>query len=181
MYFWYCICIFVFGIFTQKKLKKIPKKKTEKYECNCSKIQNTKKIRIDNFKNTKYKKKNTSQKNQKYKIQRKDKFQNKPESQPRVHWKSGNKLQKKYKTNHLYFPNPAVLILYFWVVFFVFLNIGRRPFCCHRGLLKHCASHNGSSQTFTFVSFQKSTLPILQVFPAQRPRTTAKTLNEHKH
>ena len=93
-------------------------KKIQTYECNCSKIHNTEKIRINNFKNTKYKK-NTNPKFQKYKIQRKDKFKNKPESQPRVHfWKSGTKIQKKYKTNQLYFPNPAVLILYFWVVFF---------------------------------------------------------------
>ena len=75
-------------------------------------------------------------------MQRKDKFKNKPESQPRVHfWKSGTKIQKKYKTNQLYFPNSAVLILYFWVVFFsyfffVLLNIGRRPFCSHPGQLK---------------------------------------------
>ena len=64
----------------KEKYKKIQKK----YECNCSKIQNTKKIRINNFKNTKNKK-NTNPKFQKYKIQRKDKFKNKPESQPRVH------------------------------------------------------------------------------------------------
>ena len=116
-------CIFFvshlyFFVFFFVFLQKIMRKNTKKYECNCSKIQNTKKIRINNFKNTKYKK-NTNPKFQKYKIQRKDKFKNKPESQPRVHfWKSGTKIQKKYKTNQLYFPNPAVLILYFWVVFF---------------------------------------------------------------
>ena len=117
VFFLYVICIFfVFCIFTKK------------YE----KIQtNTKTIRMQLLKNTKYKKnknqqfqkykkqKNTNPKFQKYKIQRKDKFKNKRESQPRVHfWKSGTKIQKKYKTNQLYFPNPAVLILYFWVVFF---------------------------------------------------------------
>jgi hypothetical protein len=78
--------------------------------------------------------KNTNQQFQKYKIQRKDKFKNKPGSQPRVH--CGNQetnWKKKIKTNHLYFPNPAVLILYFFV--FVFLNIGRRRFCSLRGLL----------------------------------------------
>ena len=85
--YFFCIkCIFfvfylyffrIFLVFLQKKIQK-------KYECNCSKIQNTKKIRINNFKNTKYKK-NTNPKFQKYKIQRKDKFKNKPESQPRVH------------------------------------------------------------------------------------------------
>ena len=73
------------------------KKYKKKYECNCSKIQNTKNIRINNLKNTKYKK-NTNPKFQKYKIQRKDKFKNKRESQPRVHfWKSGTKIQKNTK------------------------------------------------------------------------------------
>ena len=107
-------------------------------------LKNTKykkKIRINNFKNTKNKK-NTNPKFQKYKIQRKDKFKNKRESQPRVHfWKSGTKIQKKYKTNQLYFPTPAVLILYFWVVFFSYFfcisNIGRRPFCSHPGQLNN--------------------------------------------
>jgi len=37
----------------------------------------------------------------------------------------------------------------------------------------HCVAQNGSSQTFTFVNFQKSTLPILHVHPAKRPRPTA--------
>jgi hypothetical protein len=37
----------------------------------------------------------------------------------------------------------------------------------------HFVSHNGSSQTFTFVNFQKSTLPIRRMLPAQRPRPTA--------
>ena len=129
--------LYLFRIFT-KKIRKKYKKHTEKiqkntnaiaqkykiqkkYESTISKIQNTKKIRTQNFKNTKYKK-NTNPKFQKYKIQRKDKFKNKPESQPRVHfWKSGTKIQKKYNTNQLYFPNPAVLILYFWVVFFSYV------------------------------------------------------------
>ena len=81
-------------------------------------LKNTKykkKMRINNFKNTK----KVRTQDFKNKMQRKDKFKNKPESQPRVHfWKSGTKIQKKYKTNQLYFPNPAVLIVYFWVVFF---------------------------------------------------------------
>ena len=117
VFFVFYLYFFVFLLYFYKKIRK-NRKNTKKYECNCSKIQNTKKKRINNFKNTKYKK-NTNPKFQKYKIQRKDKFKNKPESQPRVHfWKSGTKIQKKYKTNQLYFPNPAVLILYFWVVFF---------------------------------------------------------------
>ena len=112
---------FSFFIFT--------KKKTKTYQ----KIR--KKIRMQLLKNTKYKKKyestiskiqkkNTNQKFQKNKIQRKDKFKNKPESQPRVH--CGNQetnCKKRYKTNQLYFPNPAVLILYFGVVFLVFFCI----------------------------------------------------------
>ena len=108
--FLYFICIFCF-LFLQTKYKK--------YELNCSKIRNTKKHTNQQFQ--KYKiQKNTNSKFQKYKIQRKDKFKNKPESQPRVHY--GNQetnCKKKCKTNQLYFPNPAVLILYFWVVFFI--------------------------------------------------------------
>ena len=135
-FFWYFICIFSYFLyFYTKKKRKTYQKNTnaiaqkykiqEKFESTISKIQNTKKIRTQHFKNTKYK----------------DKFKNKPESQPRVHfWKSGTKIQKKYKTNQLYFPNPAVLILYFWVVFFSYFfcifNIGRRPFCSHPGQLK---------------------------------------------
>jgi len=59
---------YFFCIFTKKNTKNIQTKYT-KYECNCSKIQNTKKIRINNFKNTKYKKKIRTQrfKNTKYK------------------------------------------------------------------------------------------------------------------
>ena len=40
--------------------KQNTKKKYKKYQCNCSNIQNTKKIRINNFKNTKYKVKTNS-------------------------------------------------------------------------------------------------------------------------
>ena len=120
VYFLYFICIcFVFFLYFYQK----------EYEKHTNKIH---KIRMQLLKNTKYKKKyestiskiqntkkNTNPKVQKYKIQRKDKFKNKPESQPRVHfWKSGTKIQKKIWTNQLYFPNPAVLILYFWVVCF---------------------------------------------------------------
>ena len=51
-----CI-VFVFYLYFFVFLPKKYEKNTKKYECNCSKIQNTKKIRINNFKNTKYKKK----------------------------------------------------------------------------------------------------------------------------
>ena len=131
----YLYFVRTFFVFLQKNTKKIQKK----YECNCSKIQNTKKIRINNFKNTKYKK-NTNPKFQKYKIQRKDKFKNKPESQPRVHfWKSGTKIQKNTKPTSCIFQTLqfwfCIFGLYFFRIFFVFLNIGRRPFCSHPGQL----------------------------------------------
>ena len=117
--FLYFICIvFVFCCIFTKKIQK----KYKKYECNCSKIKNTKKIRINNFKNTKYKK-YTNPKLQKYKIQRKDKFKNKPESQPRVHfWKSGTKIQK-IQNQPVVFSKPCssdfvLLGCIFFVLFF---------------------------------------------------------------
>ena len=62
-------------------------------------LKNTKYKKNTNQQFQKYKKqKNTNPKFQKYKIQRKDKFKNKRESQPRVHfWKSGTKIQKNTK------------------------------------------------------------------------------------
>ena len=106
-------------------------------------LKNTKYKKIyepKKFKNTKYKK-NTNPKFQKYKIQRKDKFKNKPESQPRVHfWKSGTKIQKNTKPTSCIFQTLqfwfCIFGLYFFRTFFVFLNIGRRPFCSHPGQLK---------------------------------------------
>ena len=80
------------------------RKNTNKYECNCSKIQSTKKYEstISKIQNTK----TTNPKFQKYKIQRKDKFKNKPESQPRVHsWKSGTKIQKNTKPTSCIFQS----------------------------------------------------------------------------
>ena len=118
-------CIFFvshlyFFVFFFVFLQKIMRKNTKKYECNCSKIQNTKKIRINNFKNTKYKK-NTNPKFQKYKIQRKDKFKNKPESQPRVHsWKSGTKIQKNTKPTSCIFQTLQFWFCIFGLYFFVF-------------------------------------------------------------
>ena len=67
-----CFCILFVFFLIQKNTKNI-QKKYKKYECNCSKIQNTKKyestiskiqntknIRTQNFKNTKYKEKTNS-------------------------------------------------------------------------------------------------------------------------
>ena len=115
VYFLYFICIFsYFFVFLQKKYEKKQKntnaiaqkyKIQKKYESTISKIQNTKKIRTQNFKNTKYKEKTNSKISQR--------------ANPVFTF--GNqepKYKKNTKTNQLYFPNPAVLILYFWVVFF---------------------------------------------------------------
>ena len=121
MFFVFYLYFFGFFLyFYKKKYEKIQKK----YECNCSKIQNTKKIRINNFKNTKYKK-NTNPKFQKYKIQRKDKFKNKPESQPRVHfWKSGTKIQKEIQNQPVVFSKPCSSdFVFLGCIFFVFFYI----------------------------------------------------------
>ena len=159
-------CIFfVFYLYFFRIYKKNTKKIQKKYRKNTKKIRmqllkNTKykkntnqqfqkykiqKIRTQNFKNTKYKK-NTNPKFQKYKIQRKDKFKNKPESQPRVHfWKSGTKIQKNTKPTSCIFQTLqfwfCIFGLYFFRMFFVFLNIGRRPFCSHPGQLKASSSY----------------------------------------
>ena len=132
--FYILFVFFVFFLYVYQKNGKL-QKNTKKYECNCSKIQNTKKIRINNIKNTKYKKKyepkiskiqntkkNTNPKFQKYKIQRKDKFKNKPESQPRVHfWKSGTKIQKKIQNQPVVFSKPCSSdFVFLGCIFFVF-------------------------------------------------------------
>ena len=78
------------------------------------------------LKNTKYKK-NTNQQFQKYKIQKKIRTQNfkntiyKEKTNSKISQRANpvftveirKQIAKKYKTNHLYFPNPAILILYF--------------------------------------------------------------------
>ena len=91
--------------------------------------KNTKKIRIQNLKNTKYKK-NTNPKSRKYKIQKKYEKNTNPKSQkykirkkrqiPCSLSEEKPKLQKKCKNNMLYFLHPAVLILYFQVVLFLY-------------------------------------------------------------
>ena len=116
--YFFVFILYFFCIFT-KKIRK-------KYE------KNTKKIRIQNLKNTKYKK-NTNPKSRKYKIQKKykpniSKMQNSEKYKLNVGKKrqipcslseEKPKLQKKCKNNMLYFLHPAVLILYFQVVFFL--------------------------------------------------------------
>ena len=93
------------------------------------KIQNNyKKYKINtNAISQKYKiQKNTNQKFQKYKIQTK-KYEPKiskiqiqkwaREPTPCSFWKARTNLWNKCKANLLYFLNPAIQILYFWVVF----------------------------------------------------------------
>ena len=104
----------------------------KKYEPKISKIQNTKKIRTQNFKNTKYKEKTNSKISQR--------------ANPVFTF--GNQ-EPKYKKN----TKPTSCIfqtlqfwfcifgLYFFRMFFVFLNIGRRPFCSHPGQLKASSSY----------------------------------------
>ena len=75
-----------------------------------------KKIRTKNFKNTKYKQKNTNPKFQKYKIQKIQIQQWAREPTPCSFWKARTNLWNKCKANLLYFLNPAIQILYFWVV-----------------------------------------------------------------
>ena len=137
--YFFCISFVFFRIFFVF-LQKIMRKNTKKYECNCSKIQNTKKIRINNFKNTKYKKIRTQNfKNTKYK----EKTNSKISQRANPVFTLGNqepKYKKNTKPTSCIFQNPAVLILYFlgcifFVFFLVFLNVGRRPLCSHRGQL----------------------------------------------
>ena len=114
VFFLYLFCIFF--VFLQKKYEK-----------------NTKKIRIQNLKNTKYKK-NTDPKSRKYKIQKKYEKNTNPKSQkykirkkrqiPCSLSEEKPKLQKKCKNNMLYFLHPAVLILYFQVVLFLYFFLG---------------------------------------------------------
>ena len=122
--YFFCILFVFFSyffVFLQKQYEKNTKKIQKKYECNCSKIQNTKKNTNQQFQ--KYKKqKNTNPKFQKYKIQRKDKFKNKRESQPRVHfWKSGTKIQKKIQNQPAVFSKPCSSdFVFLGCIFFVF-------------------------------------------------------------
>ena len=159
--YFFCILFVFFSYFFCIFTKKIQKK----YECNCSKIQNTKKIRINNFKNTKKNKKIRTQnfKNTKYKETTNSKISERANPM----FTFGNQ-EPKYKKN----TKPTSCIfqtlqfwfcifgLYFFRFFFVFLNIGRRPFCSHPGQLKcihyypfaHVPSHSpwlkfGSSPT----------------------------------
>ena len=106
----YLFCIFLY--FYKKNTKKIRKK----YESKISKIQNTKKIQTQNLENTKYKKNTKKIRIQNLKNTKYEKKRQIPcslsEEKP--------KLQKKCKNNMLYFLHPAVLILYFQVVLFLY-------------------------------------------------------------
>ena len=117
----YCV-FFVFFCFFKKKYEKKTKKYKKKYESKISKIQNTKKkIQTQNLENTKYKKKykpknSKIQNSEKYKFNVRKKRQN-----PCSLSEETPELQKKNaKPTCCIFLHPAVLILHFQVVFFVF-------------------------------------------------------------
>ena len=142
MYFLYFICIFfvflliLFFFFFFK------------YEKNTN-------IRMQLLKNTQYRK-NTNQQFQKYKIQKKIRTQNfkntkyKEKTNSKINQRAnpvftfGNqepKYKKKIQNQPVVFSKPCssdfvFLGCIFFVFFFVFLNIGRRPFCSHPGQLK---------------------------------------------
>ena len=111
---------FVFFVFLETKYENKYKKILKQYESKISKIQNTKKkIQIQNLENTKYKKIQTQNlqntKFRKIQTQRKEKKAN-----PMFIFGRNSHIAKKCKTNMLYFLHPAVLILYFKVVLFLY-------------------------------------------------------------
>jgi hypothetical protein len=125
VYFPYLIILhflWLFSIFTHKKIQMQFLKNT-KYEKNTNQKNHKykmQKIRTQNFKSTKYKKNTQIQKWAR-------------EPTPCSFWKARTNLQNNCKANLLYFLNPAIQILYFWIVF---LFLYRRPFCSQRRLLK---------------------------------------------
>ena len=151
----FCI-LFVFFrfsfVFLQKKYEKIEKK----YE----------KIRMQLLKNTKYKKKRNQQ-FQKYKIQKKIRTQNfkntiyKEKTNSKISQRANpvftveirKQIAKKIQNQPLVFSKPCnsdfVFLICLFFVFFLFLNMGRRPFCSHRGLLKY--------NLFALETFKRST------------------------
>ena len=153
VFFVFYLYFFVFLLYFYKKKYEKIEKKYEKIRMQLLKNTKYKKKRINNFKNTKYKKKNTNPKFQKYNIQRKDKFKNKPKSQPRVHCGNQETNCKKIQNQPLVFSKPCnsdfVFLICLFFVFFLFLNMGRRPFCSHRGLLKY--------NLFALETFKRST------------------------
>ena len=121
--------------------EKIQKKYTINTNAISEKYKIQKKIRTQNFKNTK---KNTNPKFQKYKIQKIQIQKWDREPTPCPFWKARTHLQNKCKANLFYFLTPAIQFLYFWVVFFrtafVFLILYRRPFSSQRRLLNMVAA-----------------------------------------
>ena len=130
---------YFFCVFTKKYEKNTKKNKKntnaiaqkykiqKKYESTISKIQNTKKIRTQNFKNTKYKEKTNSKISQR--------------ANPVFTFGNQEPKYKKIQNQPVVFSKPCssdfvFLGCIFFRIFFVFLNIGRRPFCSHPGQLK---------------------------------------------
>ena len=132
VFFSYFFCVFLQKNTRQiQKIQKIRISKIQniqkKYESTISKIQNTKKIQTQNFKNTKYKEKTNSKINQR--------------ANPVFTVEIRKQIAKKntkpttciFQTLQFWF---CIVGLYFFRIFFVFWNVGRRPFCSHRGQLK---------------------------------------------
>ena len=83
--------LFVFFVFLQRKTKNT-KKIQNKYECNFSKIQNTKKYTNQKFQKYKIQKKKQTQKFQKYKIQKNTNSKMSQRANPMFILKSKNQL-----------------------------------------------------------------------------------------
>ena len=140
-------CIFsrifvVFTLYFFVHFRIFAKQYKNKYESNISKIQNTK--NKTNPKSRKYKipKNNTNSKSPKYKIQKKYQFNiRKKGPTPYSFWKETTELQKNAKPTCCIFYTMQFWFCIVWVVFFLYmffvlLNLGRRPFCSRRWLLK---------------------------------------------
>ena len=118
-------------------------------------LKNTKykKKRINNFKNTKYKKKIRTQnfKNTIYKEKTNSKISQR--ANPVFTVEIRKQIAKKIQNQQLVFSKPCnsdfVFLICLFFVFFLFLNMGRRPFCSHRGLLKY--------NLFALETFKRST------------------------
>ena len=135
----YSICIFFvfFCVFLPKNTRQIQKIQKN---WNLTNTKYTKKIRINNFKNTKYKKIQTQNfKNTKYKEKTNSKINQR--ANPVFTVEIRRQIAKKIQNQPLVFSKPCssdfvFLGCIFFVFFFVFWNVGRRPFCSHRGQLK---------------------------------------------
>ena len=115
----YFICIFSYFLCISTKKYETNTKNTKKYESQKYKIY--KKNTNQQFQKYKIQKKNTNPKFQKYKIY-KEKTNSKisQRANPVFTVEIRKQIAKKMQNQPLggYFPNPAVLIMYFWVVFF---------------------------------------------------------------